>query len=355
MEFGIWSNGFRPHTTAARAFEEDLQEIILADKLGCKYAFISEHHGEEIYIDKVDTLPVPELLMCKAAGLTSQIRMGAAVKVLHLQHPLDVAVQAATAQHVIGADRFIFGFGSGFPTPLFSVARGMSYEERHERLMESHALLLKCWSTREPFDWDGRFWKGKGIVALPKPMNGDTMPMATATEQPEMIRIAGAGGYTLLSAYLEPAHMLRAKAERYCEAARAAGVENPRANIAASRLVYLSHSRKQAMDDLRADIDNELRYQTRRGLMHYARNVFKLEVKGEKLTLDDMVNGGVYLVGEPDEVAERLRDFHRESGGFGTMLIVTGKEWADRECRFKSMRLFMEEVAPKLRDLPAQV
>jgi alkanesulfonate monooxygenase SsuD/methylene tetrahydromethanopterin reductase-like flavin-dependent oxidoreductase (luciferase family) len=60
MEFGIWSNGFRPHTTAARAFEEDLQEIILADKLGCKYAFISEHHGEEVYVDKVDTLPVPE-------------------------------------------------------------------------------------------------------------------------------------------------------------------------------------------------------------------------------------------------------------------------------------------------------
>lgn len=353
MDFGIWSNGFRPHTVAARAFEEDLQEIILADQLGCKYAYISEHHGEEIYIDRVDTLPVPELLMCKAAALTKQIRMGAAVKVIHLQHPLDVAVQAATAQHVIGSDRFIFGFGSGFPTPLFSVERGMSYEERHDRLMESLDLLLKCWSTREPFDWDGRFWKGTGIVSLPKPLTGDAMPMATATEQPEMIRIAGARGYTLLSAYLEPAHMLRAKAERYSEAARAAGIENPRANIAASRLVYLSHSRKQAIEDLRADINNELGYQTKRGLVHYARNVFKLDVQGDRLTLDDMVNAGVYLVGEPDEVAKKLRAFHSASGGFGTLLIVTGKEWADRERRFKSMRLFMEEVAPKLSDLPA--
>jgi hypothetical protein len=34
MHFGIFSNGFRPHTTAARTYEEDLQEIILADKLG---------------------------------------------------------------------------------------------------------------------------------------------------------------------------------------------------------------------------------------------------------------------------------------------------------------------------------
>jgi alkanesulfonate monooxygenase SsuD/methylene tetrahydromethanopterin reductase-like flavin-dependent oxidoreductase (luciferase family) len=147
--------------------------------------------------------------------------------------------------------------------------------------------------------------------------------------------------------------MLRAKALRYCEAAQAAGVANPRANIAASRLVYLSHSRKQAMDDIRADINNELGFQTKRGLVHYARNVFKLDVKGEQLTFDDMVNGGVYLVGEPDEIAEKLRQFHADSGGFGTMLIVTGKEWADRERRLKSIRLFMEEVAPQLCDLSA--
>ena len=68
MEFGIFSNGFRPHTTASQTYEEDLQEIILADQLGFRDAYISEHHGEPVYINKVDTLPVPELLMCKAAG-----------------------------------------------------------------------------------------------------------------------------------------------------------------------------------------------------------------------------------------------------------------------------------------------
>src|SRR5262249_7202270 len=91
MEFGIFSNGFRPHTTAAQTYEEDLAEIIHADKLGFRYAYISEHHGEPVYIDKVDTLPVPELLMCKAAALTKQIRMGAAVKLIHLAHPVDAA------------------------------------------------------------------------------------------------------------------------------------------------------------------------------------------------------------------------------------------------------------------------
>src|SRR3954464_2923712 len=78
MEFGIFSNGFRPHTSAAQTYEEDLQELILADQLGFSSAWISEHHGEPVYINKVDTCPVPELLMAKASGLTKQIRMGAA-------------------------------------------------------------------------------------------------------------------------------------------------------------------------------------------------------------------------------------------------------------------------------------
>ena len=35
----------------------------------------------------------------------------------------------------------------------------------------------------------------------------------------------------------------------------------------------------------------------------------------------------------------------------GTPLLVTGKKWATREKVFRSLQLFMEHVAPKLRDL----
>src|SRR5258708_10649769 len=167
MEFGIFSNGFRPHTTASQTYEQDLSEIVLADQLGFRDAYISEHHGEPVYIDKVDTLPVPELLMCKAAGLTRQIRMGAAVKLIHLAHPVDTAIQAAVTDHVVGGGRFIFGFGSGFPTPLFAGERGLSHDDRHVRLRESLDLILKCWSCHEPVAWGGPASKRKRIVSTP--------------------------------------------------------------------------------------------------------------------------------------------------------------------------------------------
>ena len=258
MEFGIFSNGFRPHTTAAQTYDEDLAEIIHADKLGFKYAFISEHHGEPVYIDKIDTLPVPELLMCKAAALTKQIRMGAAVKLIHLAHPVDTAIQTAVTDHVVGGGRFIFGFGSGFPNPLFAGERGLSHTDRHGRMRESLDLILKCWSAPEPFDWDGTYWKGKNIVATPRPLTLPHMPMATATDTEETIDLAGARGYTLLRAQLEPPGSIRQKADRYARAAKAAGRAKPLSNVTVARYVYLADSRREAMDDLRPSITYEL-------------------------------------------------------------------------------------------------
>jgi limonene 1,2-monooxygenase len=351
MEFGIFSNGFRPHTTAAQTYDEDLAEIIHADKLDFKYAFISEHHGEPVYIDKIDTLPVPELLMCKAAALTKQIRMGAAVKLIHLAHPVDTAIQTAVTDHVVGGGRFIFGFGSGFPNPLFAGERGLSHTDRHGRMRESLDLILKCWSAPEPFDWDGTYWKGKNIVATPRPLTLPHMPMATATDTEETIDLAGARGYTLLRAQLEPPRSIRQKADRYARAATAVGRAKPLSNVTVARYVYLADSRREAMDDLRPSITYELEYQKARGLIRIITSNYDLGIKGDDVTFDQMADAGVYFLGDPDSVAKQLRAFYEESGGFGTLLIVTGKNWATQEKVFRSMSLFAEHVAPKLAGL----
>ena len=351
MEFGIFSNGFRPHTSAAETYEEDLQEIVLADELGFKDAYISEHHGEPPYIDRVDTIPIPELLMCKAAGLTKQIRMGSAVKLLHIHHPLDVAIQAATTEHLIGAGRFIFGFGTGFPSPLFSEERGLTFDDRHERLKESLAFVLKCWSSKEVFDWKGSHWRGKGVVALPKPLSAPHMAMATATDTEDIIKLSAERGYTLLSAFIEKADRLRLKADRYVAYANAAGIVNPRKNITASRIVYVADTYGDAIEDLREAVTYEVGVQAERGFLKMLKNAFDVEVPNGEGAIEALVDAGFYILGDPDQVAEGVRDFYEASGGFGTFLIVTGKAWATKEKRARSMIRFMEEVAPQVRNL----
>ena len=353
MEFGIFSNGFRPHTTASQTYEEDLSEIVLADRLGFRDAYISEHHGEPVYIDTIDTLPVPELLMCKAAGLTTRIRMGAAVKLIHLAHPVDTAIQAAVTDHVVGGGRFIFGFGSGFPNPLFANERGLSHEDRHARLRESLDLILKCWTSREPFDWDGKHWRGKSIVATPRPLHEPHMPMATATDTEAMIELAGQRGYTLLAAQLEPAAFIRRKADRYARAAKAAGRSAPLDGITVARYVYLADSRGEAMDDLRPVHHLRARLPDEARPHPHHQEQLHLPFTGDKVTFDQLAEAGVYFLGDPDTVARQLEQFYDAAGGFGTLLIVTGKDWATRAKRQRSMQLFMEQVAPKLRGLHA--
>ncbi len=351
MEFGIFSNGFRPHTTAAQTYQADIDEIVLADELGFRDAYISEHHGEPPYINRVDTIPAPEFMMCKLAALTKNIRMGAAVKLLHLHHPLDVAVQSAVVEHLVGKGRFIFGFGSGFPSPLFAEARGLTFEDRHARLRESLDVILKCWAEDEPFDIDGKYWQGKKLVALPKPLSRPHMPMATASDSEDTIRLAAERGYTLLSAFFESNEVFRRKGEIYEAAGRAAGHTDPRRLLAGSRVVYVADSEKQALDHLRPAVTVEVGFQAERGFLTMLKRVYGIEVPNDDRALDVLVEAGIYILGDPDTVARKIRDYYDAVGGFGSFLLVGGKDWTTSENRARSLRRFMAEVAPQLRDL----
>lgn len=351
MEFGIFSNGFRPHNIAGESYDEDIREIVLAEELGFRDAYISEHHGELPYINRVDTIPEPDLLMCKAAALTSRIRMGSAVKLIHIHHPLDVAVQAAVTSHLLGPERYIFGFGTGFASPLFSQERGLTFEDRHARLAESLETIIKCWNTDAPFDLDGRFWQGKGLIALPKPRDAGGPAMATATDNEPMLKISAERGYTLLTTFQETPQRVRAKSERYVQYALAAGQRDPLKNIAVARLVYIADTRQQAIEDLREAVTYEVSVQAQRGFLKHLKATYDLDVPNDRRAIDALVEAGIYLVGDAQQVTRQLKDFYLASGGFGTLLIVAGKAWANREKRHASMRAFMSDVAPKLRDL----
>jgi alkanesulfonate monooxygenase SsuD/methylene tetrahydromethanopterin reductase-like flavin-dependent oxidoreductase (luciferase family) len=177
------------------------------------------------------------------------------------------------------------------------------------------------------------------------------MPMATATDTEENIDLAGARGYTLLRAQLEPPGSIRQKADRYARAAKAAGRANPLANVTVARYVYLADSRREAMDDLRAAINYELGYQKARGLIRIITSNYDLGIKADDVTFDQLAEAGIYFLGDPDSVAKQLRDFYDEAGGFGALLIVAGKNWATPEKVFRSMQLFADHVAPKLASL----
>jgi len=144
--------------------------------------------------------------------------------------------------------------------------------------------------------------------------------MATATDTEAMIELAGARGYTLLSAQIESAGSIRKKADRYARAAKAAGRTMPLSNLTVARYIYLADSRREAMDDLRPAFTYELGYQKKRGFIRLINASYGLSLVESEVTFDQLAEAGIYYLGDPDTVARQLREFYDASGGFGTLL-----------------------------------
>ena len=72
MQIGLFSNGNRNNALAKTSYDEDLHEIILADRLGISEAWISEH-GTFLAYQRPDQLPSADLFICKAAAICSTV------------------------------------------------------------------------------------------------------------------------------------------------------------------------------------------------------------------------------------------------------------------------------------------
>ena len=58
----------------------------------------------------------------------------------------------------------------------------------------------------------------------------------------------------------------------------------------------------------------------------------------EDVTPELLIDRGVLMVGPPERVYDQLREFYEKTGGFGTLLLVTGKDWGTNEQRATAMR-----------------
>lgn len=348
MRFGIFSNGWRHAAVPAETYDADLHEIVVADRLGFDEAWVSEHVGGPTS----DVVAAPELLIAKASALTSQIRMGCAVRLLPLYHPVDVAISAAMCDQLLHG-RYLFGFGPGIPFTGNMERRGLSREHRHPMVLESIELIMRCWTASEPFDWDGEFWRGTDIAIAPKPFQEPHPPLAIASASESMVALAARRGWRLMISHHDPAAVVRERSTLYAQTAADVGRAADRHQITLARSVYVGESTPAARDEFRPHLELHLNEQ-RSFNPHPIRPFLAPEQDVADLTADQAMSNGMFTVGDPDYVFEQLRSLHEQTGGFGTLLMVMGKDWGPAEGRDRSLQLFIEEVAPRLRRLGAE-
>src|SRR5262245_43723232 len=155
MQIRIFSKGSRTHRVAKVSNDEALHETIVADRLGMREAWISEH-GTFLVWQAPDQLPCADLMICKAAPLTTQIKMGPAIRPLPFFHPLQVATDAAVCDHLTDG-RYFAGFGVGINVAN-NAQRGPMPGDPRAMFREAVDLILTAWEAPAPFDWNGTFW-----------------------------------------------------------------------------------------------------------------------------------------------------------------------------------------------------
>jgi alkanesulfonate monooxygenase SsuD/methylene tetrahydromethanopterin reductase-like flavin-dependent oxidoreductase (luciferase family) len=139
-----------PRGVAAR-YREIGAACELAERLGDDGFFVAEHHFHEYGV-----APSPPVLLAALAQRTARIRLGPAVAVLPLHHPLHVAESYAMAD-LLSNGRLVLGVGSGYLKHEFAGHR-IDEGEKRARFDESLAILERALTGERP-SFAGRFFE----------------------------------------------------------------------------------------------------------------------------------------------------------------------------------------------------
>jgi alkanesulfonate monooxygenase SsuD/methylene tetrahydromethanopterin reductase-like flavin-dependent oxidoreductase (luciferase family) len=145
-----WRRSWADHYTRT------IERVVEAERLGIDAVWLSEHH---LFDDGY--LPQPLTLAAALAARTRQIRIGTAVVIAPLRHPLHLAEEAALVD-VISAGRLELGLGAGWAEAEFE-AFGADHTTRHsatDSMVREVRRLLDGVVTPPPIQAPVPLWLG---------------------------------------------------------------------------------------------------------------------------------------------------------------------------------------------------
>ena len=218
MEFGLFHEFQKsPDTSEAEAFAQSFELVDAAERWGLDAMWLAELH----FTPDRSVLASPLILAAAIAQRTRRMKIGTAVQVLPLCHPLRLAEEAATVDQ-ISDGRLIFGVGrSGFARTY--QAYGVPYDESRERFAETLEIVKRAW-TEERFSYQGKYFSCDKVALVPKPRQKPYPPIRIAATSVDTYAAIGAQGYAIfiaarLGTLSEQAPLVRG----YRDAYRAAG------------------------------------------------------------------------------------------------------------------------------------
>jgi len=343
MEFGWYHEVHRQASgqSDADAFEQAFQQAEAADRWGLDGFWLAEIHQQASRSVLSAPLNVATAIACR----TKRIKVGTAVQVLPLTHPLRLAEETATVDQ-ISKGRLMLGVGrSGNPRSYR--AYGIPYEESRERFYETLEIVKKAW-TEPSFSYDGKFHSFNEARAVPRPYQQPHPPIRIAGASEDTFPTLGRLGYPLFVSVRSGSLMgLAPDLKAYRDAHKEAGHPG-RGEVYLRLSMHVGDNDKQALEEGEPSIMAGYKSLIDRleGSPNARRRAEVEEVR--TATYADVLRDKV-IVGGPERVTDRLKELEEALGIDGILFELNFGAAIPAEVMMRSLQLICEKVMPRFR------
>ena len=346
MHFGIFVEEMRQGLSQTAAFREAFDVAERAEALGVDCVWLGEIH----FTPTRSVISASLQVASSIATRTRRLRVGTAVSVLPLNHPLRIAEEVATLDH-ISEGRFEFGIGRSGVVRSYDTY-GIPYGESQARFREALEIIKLAWKG-EPFSYEGEFYRIAQATVSPTPYQLPHPPMRmAATTRETFPAVAKMGMPVFIGLRAAEIPDLQADLLLYREAWRDAGhLGDPSVYLRIP--VYVSATERGAVDEPRESLTSFFGRQAELARSSVGRAGTSEARKAQaermaKLTYEDILARKV-VTGTAPRVIERLTELRDALGldGFVVELNPGGRIPAELETR--SLERLGREVIPAFR------
>jgi alkanesulfonate monooxygenase SsuD/methylene tetrahydromethanopterin reductase-like flavin-dependent oxidoreductase (luciferase family) len=346
MHFGVFMEEARPGVSQELAFREAFELVDAAEAWGLDGVWLGELH----FNPARSVMSAPLVMAASIAARTKRLCVGTAVQLLPLNHPLRIAEEAATVDH-ISQGRLELGIGRSGSPRAYDVF-GIPYAESQARFREALAVVLEAWKG-EPFSFEGRYYRVENAVVSPRPYRQPHPPLRMAANTAETFPQVGQMGLGLFIGLRNlDTHQLRGHVAAYRRAWREAG--HPGQSSVYLRVpVYAGTTEQGAVEEPRDAILQFFRRQAelaRSSLAGSAATGVRPEQveQMERMTYDEILATRVAF-GTAARLIDRLGALRDELTLDGVVVELNAGGMLPPERATRTLRILTEEVIPAFR------
>jgi alkanesulfonate monooxygenase SsuD/methylene tetrahydromethanopterin reductase-like flavin-dependent oxidoreductase (luciferase family) len=350
MEFGMFHEfPSLPGRSETEAFDEAMEQVDAAERWGLDVMWLAELHFEP----RRSVLSAPLAVASAIAARTRRIKIGIAVQVLPLCHPLRLAEEAATVDQLSNG-RLIFGVGRSGVAQTYA-AYGVPYAESRERFREVLDILERAW-TAPSFSYEGRYHRFDNVTVVPRPRQQPMPPVRIAASTPDTFPLIGRRGAPIFASVRHTSWSdLVPLVQSYHEAWQMAGHPG-QGEVYVSAPTYIAETYDRARSEPEASIMHFCHEQA--NLLEGAARLLDPETAARRMRrvnelrtqrYDDALRANA-LVGTPEMIRERLHALRQEIGLSGILAELNCGGLIPHARVLEALRLLCERVMPAFAD-----